>query len=256
MKHRNIDAGWDTDEPYLRFNSTSKYREVKFNDFKGYVAGSFIELKNGGIQFKKEFLKEFKNHGQPKPYTFVVTTKKSHISSWYENIVSNIAYLTETNENLTLDFVRSCYSSTRTKIYRITTPNHKCSFTIGEYGDVELFGEVVTEDQTWNFIDGKANCICGMYKYDNGVLDYEYLKKRLKVSYFSDETISKVAYEIWEKEGRPNGKSEWHWQEAKWHMEALYELDFSFIYDVACILPGMLVTKTKELLDGIINETA
>jgi hypothetical protein len=124
------------------------------------------------------------------------------------------------------------------------------------YGDVEILGEAISEGSRCNFVNGKAEGITGILKYNNGVLDRKYVYEKLSESYLSDEKIKEVAYGIWEKNGRVEGQNERNWYDAKWQMESLLEMDSSFFIDIGSIWPDTVRQRTKELVDGIINEVA
>lgn len=109
MINRNIDAPWDTDEPYLNFDFKHKYKEVKFNGYKGFVSGSFLECVHERIYIKKEFWDTFSVLSPKTKEMFTIETKKSVINGYYEKdnqySLNSISYIDQNDKILELSFI-------------------------------------------------------------------------------------------------------------------------------------------------------
>jgi len=267
MKHRNIDAPWDTDEPYVRINPSAPYKEVKYNDHKGFVAGPVVDVKNGQVVLNNDFWNAFNHFNQVSFGEYTIETKNSFISGNYDSSktsINRIYYFNEHGAAYNLEI----YSPSNTKpTYLINDcdvistikkldQSHKATFTFGEYGEIELFGECTVSGIKCYFTNGKPCGNAGIYQYNDGELDCDNLWKKLSKNYLSDESIGKVAYNLWEATGRLEGQSEKNWRDAKWQMETLLEVDYDIYKDLGLVWPGNAKQIIKTLFYGILHETA
>lgn len=249
---RNIDSPWDTDEIYICIDKNCQYKEIEFNSQKAYVAGNLFEIRNNEILLNEKIINAFEFNNEDSTIFCINFKDMEIIGARYAGY--RITSISGTDYKLNYLAIRA-YDSPY-PCYKISRYDCEALFVIDQYFehfDVTLVGDVKIKEMQCFFKDGKAHGDCGVLRYNEGELDRQYLWNKLSESYNSDNFISKIAYDIWLDEGKPEGKSDWHWSQAKFTAESLLEVDYDIFCDIGLVWPHTATTSVKELLNEILK---